>query len=308
MKTFLSYISEGGKTKKVRRYKGTPVVIDSHGTHTQKKSPRYKGTPAVVDSHGSHAQDKTPDKKRLDEKREEPNSGVKPKNYSWSDEWEKANDNSQLGESTYHVDKHLTSTYPHDHFREEHNSAVKQYTEWSHKLNHHLINSYQDGKDPGETFEKHNIRHLDDVLHERHLKHDLHVYSGVGFHPGEEAAKDPENKLHLPAYTSTSVHKTTAFQFTKSQPDNNGERHNHLLHIHLKPGQKGNYFGHRAAFGNEYEFLLPRNTTLKLHPKPSVLPPGTHHTNGHPTYIWHAHVVPNEEADPRQMPLNLGKR
>jgi hypothetical protein len=121
------------------------------------------------------------------------------------------------------------------------------------------------------------------------------------------AAKDPEGKLHLPAYTSTSTSKATALNFATDHPDSKGKRHNHILHIHLKPGQKGHYIGDQGYHGNEYEFLLPRNTTLKVHPKPQSFPAGSHHLNDYPVHVWHAHVVPNEEADPRQIPLNFGK-
>lgn len=308
MKTFLTYISEGGKTKKARRYKGTPAVVDTHGSHAQDKARRYKGTPVIVNTHGSHAQGESPEKKRVDEKVEHSTDRVRHQEYELLGDWADSNDNKHLGRYKWDIDAHLHKGYPHDHFSKEHKLAVNRYTEHSRQLNHHLLEQYKAGVEPGDTFQKHNITHLDDVLNDRPLRHDLHVYSGVEFHPGEEAAKDPERKLHLPAYTSTSTNKSVAFGFTKGHADKDGNMHNHVLHIHLKPGQKGNYFGERAALGNEYEFLLPRNTTLKIHPEPSVLPEGAHHANPHPTFIWHAHVVPNEEVDPRQIPMDFGKR
>ncbi len=302
MKTFLTYISEGGKTKKPRRYKGTPVVVDSHGSHAQEKAPRYKGTPVVVDSHGSHAQGETPKKKRVDEKLAEP---IKDKHESlW--EWKHADENGHIGD-LHKVDEKLTEKYRSEHHSPDHKKAIKKYTENSQRLNRHLLDHHKAGTEPGDTFENHHMGHLDDVVHERTLNHDLHVYSGVGFHPGEESAKDPEGKLHLPAYSSTSINKTTALNFATERFDSAGKRHNHILHIHLKPGQKGHYIGERGSHGNEHEFLLPRNTTLKVHPKPESFPAGSHHLNDYPVHIWHAHVVPTEEADPRQIRLNFGK-
>lgn len=304
MKTFLTYISEGGKTKKARRYKGTPAVVDTHGSHAQDKARRYKGTPVVVNTHGSHAQGESPEKKRVDEKVADL-AQVQDETL-W--EWEHNHENTHLSKFQGNsLDLTLANQYPHDHHSPEHKKAIKKYTENSLRLNRHLLDQYKAGTEPGDTFENHNIGHLDDVVHERALRHDLHVYSGVGFHPGEEAAKDPEGKLHLPAYTSTSVNKTTALNFATDRFDSKGERHNHILHIHLKPGQKGHYIGERGYHGNEYEFLLPRNTTLKVNPKPQSFPAGSHRLNDYPVHVWHAHVVPNEEADPRQIPLNFGK-
>jgi hypothetical protein len=81
-----------------------------------------------------------------------------------------------------------------------------------------------------------------------------------------------------------------------------------VLHIHLKKGQRGLYVGEHSAVGNEHEYLLPRHTTLKVHPTPTILPPGSHFSNMEPIHVWHAHVVPNEPEDPKQILMDLKDR
>lgn len=303
MKTFIQYlrsITGISGTNATPRYKGTPVVVDTHGSHAKDKPPTYKGTPVVVDTHGGHSENKRKSEK-LDEKSEL--SSVEGQ----SEDWFSQNDNIPIGRSHTILHSNLSVMYHHDDFSPQHKNAVDAYTEGSTKLNKALLDHYVSKSSVPERVGAHSIEHLDGVVNHHKLSHDLHVYSGVGFHPGEKASKDPESKIHLPAYTSTSVHKKTAVVFSSPLSHVDGVA-NHVLHIHLKKGQKGLYVGDHSAVGNEYEYLLPRHTTLKVHPKPTILPPGSHFSNKEPVHVWHAHVVPNEPSDPRQIPLDLKDR
>jgi hypothetical protein len=132
--------------------------------------------------------------------------------------------------------------------------------------------------------------------HNQPLSHDLHVYHGTQkFNPDALASQHPQRKIKSAAFLSTSIDKDRAMKFagthlsTQKGPINyNYDRKEddpgrHLLHIHLKPGQKGAYMGDNSRHELEKEFLIPRNTTLKVHPEPTVLHNGTK--------VWHAHVV-----------------
>ena len=118
---------------------------------------------------------------------------------------------------------------------------------------------------------------LDKVIASKPLEHDVHVYHGTGFHPGQEASKHPERLIRLPAYTSTSLKKSIARDFA----DYKGDRH--IIHIHLKKGQHASYIADHSSIPEEWEMLLPRNTVLKIHKEPTILSD----TNDH---IWHAEV------------------
>lgn len=275
MKTFLEFITESKKPKKKKApkkhvtYRGTSVYV-AQGNHSKKESGVYKGT-AVVSNHGN--------RKKLEERFNRP-----PKVKKYRD-WVKEHENNHLGENHDQVGEHLHQAHPFD--EAPHTPEVDEYTSASHSLNKSLLGHYQSGQvHPDKIFE-HNLPKLDKAIDHHSLKHELHVYSGVSFHPGIEAAKNPEGKLHLPAYTSTSLSKAKAHEFTAPR-----EGKNHVLHVHLKPSQKGIYVGKFSAHGdNEHEFLLPRHTTLKVHPKPTIV----HGPEGE-THIWHSHVVPNEKA------------
>lgn len=327
MKTFLEFLNEAKRQKKTPRYKGTPVVVDTHGSHAKdepQQKLKFQGTPVVVDTHGSHAKDDKPKKLKEDvkwvggkwvstpsEERRYVNSGGMPKpgtEYHTQSGWADINDNHHLGDDHQDVHEKLHERYPFDHIRHKH--EVHEYTSVSRPLNKHLLASYLIGEHPGNQVYRTHVPSLDKAVNHHELKHDLHVYSGVGFHPGEKAAKDPDNKLFLPAYTSTSIHKGTAVTFADAQE---GHTHpyihrpaKHILHIHLKKGQKGLYVGDHSTHDHEYEFLLPRNTTLRVHPKPSVV---ENTYGGEQIHVWHAHVVPTEtESDKRQLKLDFGDK
>jgi hypothetical protein len=195
----------------------------------------------------------------------------------------------------------LDKKYPISNIR-DHSDAVEMYTTYSRHVNRTLLKHYEAGYDDPPKVDEHNIHKLDQAIGHNKLKHDLHVYSGVGFHPGEKCEMCHKGNLHLPAYTSTSICKKTATVFSHAIEGTtdkyNHEPVNHVLHIHLKKGQKGLYVGKHSNYDqNEYEYILPRHTTLKVHPKPSVVPEGGHAGNDYKTYIWHAHVIPSELND-----------
>jgi hypothetical protein len=157
----------------------------------------------------------------------------------------------------------------------------------SAEINRSLIASHK--KDDGiHPKVKDRVKHLDNVT--RHpIGQDLHVYSGVGFDPKKHV--DSSGHLHLPAYTSTTHHKGTAHWFAGAsggeQRETDPRKKKHVLHIHLKASDLAAHVSEHNPNEGEHETILPRNTTLKIHPTPTILSDGTH--------VWHARVHKQEK-------------
>ena len=206
-------------------------------------------------------------------------------------DWAYKNHNDHVGHNNDEVANIMSSHYAHDHKDIHH---VKAYTTVSFVTNHYL-NSVAHGHPsltPGtEEHAKHTSRiaGIDRVLKSKTLDHDLHVFHGTNqWNPGKEAAKHPEGHVKVPSYMSTASSPTWAHTFARGYDNGeDGKNVQHVLHIHAKRGQHGMYIGTNRKQGNESEFLMPRNQTLKVHPKPEVLHDGTH--------VWKAHVIHQED-------------
>lgn len=199
---------------------------------------------------------------------------------SRGEEWESHNDNSHLGSDVHAVHKHLIAQ---DKTTDADKPHIRKYTEESRHLNTSLFKNHLNGEKHERHQNGHDTKALDSAVHRNKLGHDLHVYSGTSFNPDHMAKKHADRHIHLAAYTSTTIHKGIAKEFADS-----GDEHMHVLHIHLKKGQKGKYVAHHSP-GNadEHEFVLPRHTTLKVHPEPSI----HHDSYGSKYHVWKAHVV-----------------
>ena len=192
-------------------------------------------------------------------------------------------------------------------------SALQKSVEQTKKLSNEPSNSDYDRafyKDSHNMFKKklrdtnEKIKHIDGFLKDQKLPHDLHVYHGTeGFDPGKLASKHPKRLIKSAAYMSTSIKKHIAAGFagsTTGTPDGVGgftsangynNKNKHILHIHLKKGQRAAYLGSHSNFHEEHEALLPRNTTLKVHHEPTVLVDGTK--------VWHATVHNQRTSNPK---------
>lgn len=208
-------------------------------------------------------------------------------------DWISENGNPHLGGDKYDVHINLKNghNYTYDDIHE-----IKKYTYDSRKLNNHLYDSHISGLENNNLIDQgfvdgdgndviHNVSKLDEALNRHSLEHDLHVYSGVQFHPGELAGKHPSGHIYLPAYTSTTIDKHVATNFAKPI---NGERH--IIHFHLKPGQKGGYVDHISNNSGEHEYIIPRKTMIKIHPEHDEITSNI----GHKYHIWHASIVDQE--------------
>lgn len=211
--------------------------------------------------------------------------------------WANSNENHHLGQTVEDVHQKLDA--PRSEFNERpHIDAVKRYTRSSLELNDYLMSKAHKTQpkyvSPSSfPIHKEHAEGIDNALKDTSLSHDLHVYHGTQkWNPGSLASQHPQRKIKFPTFTSTSIDKRKASEFAgktimdhphKPIDTHRPEHGSHILHIHLKKGQKGMYVGSNSEFESEKEFLLPRKTILKVHHEPTILDNGTH--------VWHAHVV-----------------
>lgn len=296
---FGTFRSTPARTKKIRtKTAGTPIA-NAHGSHAKKKK-RFKGT-LVMSTHGSHAQVRHP---RQPRSLKESATFTSEKNKQFDDWYDHGN----------HANEHIDST-PHkvedklarDHDITNHPDVfhVTKYTANSFDLNRYLHEKAKRPDDPYRRgdFEEH-AEKLDGIAKKHALKTPVHVFHGAGFHPGEEAAKDPEHKIHFAGFLSTSVDPGTAAEFAKDhyvkgpriKKEDSGQPHFHIIHIHLPKGHHAIVPGGNSLHENEKEVIVGRHTTLKIHPKPTTYSTDAGGFERH-YHVWHAHPVPNEETD-----------
>ncbi len=286
--------------------RGTIITAEPvHGNHSKPPQPKLIDKRPV---HGAHS--KPPQK--IKEEHENRYDLDKDGNEHVRD-FTRRNYNDHIGSDDYEVHHAINHSYE-DFHKNPHHASLKKYTKASWETNKELMNKatgkpsiFQHGnydtasekeyKDENAQIHHEHVKSLDASFHHPNavLKNDLHVFHGTNkFNPGEEAKKG-SGRITLPTYTSTSINANTAREFAGTSDDS------HIIHIHLKKGQRAHYLGSHSHYDNEKEVLLPRNTTLQIHPKPTV----THNGDGTKTHIWHGHVV--GEAQPAPRPDNHNK-
>lgn len=179
----------------------------------------------------------------------------------------------------------------------DHYHAVRAYvtgslngtdTTGSYHVNKHLIESHKNVTQPTTHFklgdddfqQDLHLHHLDDAINQNTHHEKFTTYSGLGFNPSH--LMNEKGMIHLPAYTSSSTNKETALVYAK--PDD--EYEHHILQITHPKGSKGLYMGDNedvTPFGQK-EHLMPRNTTIKVHPTPEIY----HDVNGTSINVWKA--------------------
>jgi len=161
--------------------------------------------------------------------------------------------------------------------------SIDDYGDESTSMNLHLVQNHNKGINSPSPEHKKLIQHLDSVT-KRPIGHDLHVYSGIGFNPAEHMQHT--DKLHLPAYTSVTHDKHVAAGYADNHTERLGNNM-HVLHIHMQHHDMGAHVSHLTPYAAEYETILPRHTTLKVHPQPDVF----HDKNsGKTAHVWHATI------------------
>jgi len=231
--------------------------------------------PSVVHfRHMGHKID-TPKSKRLKSSLKEETSPVKTK------DWLDKNENG--GRSVHKITNELLNDA--DPISKEHAETLRYYSgPDSAVINKKLIDDHygkkpdSSGSLPKEYIEK-AIKHLDKIT-SHNIRRQLHVYSGLGFDPSQHV--DSQGHLRMPAFTSVTHDKNVAHKFAQINHEEGRTQAKHILHIHLKSYDRATHISGHAFVPDEHESILPRNTTLKVHPIPTILSDGTH--------VWHAHV------------------
>lgn len=165
---------------------------------------------------------------------------------------------------------------------------LNDYSFSSYDTNHALINMH---KDPDkihhqEAYEmkKNHIDDLDGILGKYKTPENLVVYHGAGFDPDEYASLHPDRQITSPAFFSTSLDRLTAHPFSRSTKWLIGDEwKNHLPHtddsrvaavqqnvlsIKIPKGSPGFHIGKYGSFAHEHEFLMPRNSVLRIAKEP----------------------------------------
>lgn len=195
----------------------------------------------------------------------------------------------------------LAKHYKGGQLSEEHEKVLKRYKTGSHDINISLIHP--------DRFDDHwrewnNIDHviakMDDITKHQTTPRDMHLYSGIGFDPRKITHGQTDNgmmKVHLPAYTSTSIYPSVASSFTETN----------MVKIHVPKGSHGVYIhpGNSLGTTNTHgkEFVLPRGSKLHIHPEPTQhYRKGQFASSNEHLLIWHAKLVhdgvqPTRHAD-----------
>ena len=199
-----------------------------------------------------------------------------------SHKWVDHNDNQHLGHDDNEISEKLKEkTKKFD--SPEQKEAVRGYTIGSSDVNSALIEHHKDPTSPIWNRHHDNIKHLD-IATNHPIGHHVSLYSGLGFNPGQHIVG--ENHIHLPAYTSMTHNKHVAKTFAQRKSYNFPNRDSHILHLHMRPEDKGIHIPHVSEYDTEHETILPRRTTIKIHPEPEIY----HDSEGRKVHIWHAHI------------------
>lgn len=304
MKTFKKFVED---KKKV------PAVLIMQGGHS--KRPKDDKVPAELIKQGEHSKPPKGVKEEWDTKKgkwkDNPDANkylgnhvVAAKSHytNWDD-----NANKHIAPTSGEVQDELETRHAMHHLSDAEKNRVHEYSNSSWHLNRELYKAHVEGRrhDPQHD---NNVTHIDSALKKHKLAEPLTTYSGTHFDVGKEAAKTPSREIHLPAYTSSSIKPSIARGFAQEQkPDekNQKKKVSHIIRFHLPKGHHGLYLGTRSNFSNEHEFLLPRNTRVKIGEHPEVHPHP--YDMNHEIHVWDAHPVDHHSDGGKQLSFDFKK-
>jgi hypothetical protein len=164
---------------------------------------------------------------------------------------------------------------------------IRHYTDLSRPLSRELYKHHANGTEIPEFVDVHHIPTLDKIVSKK-LPKNITLYSGIRHDPRTTMSGD--DTMHIPAYMSTSTKYGIAQKFADRQAarkdvfDTHGvskAESAHILEINAKKGQFASNISKKSLERDESEYLLPRNTILKLSDKPEIL-----HGSDRDTYVW----------------------
>jgi hypothetical protein len=214
------------------------------------------------------------------------------------------NDNAHIGSWAGNVNKRLADSAPK--FKGKDKTAIQEYTHkngGSGKLNLPLINPSQKVSQ-----EHHNIMTRLHRVVSNPIGHNVSLYSGVGSDP-RNWDKEKDGSTRLRAFTSMTPSKNTARLFghqhamKNDDPDKGKLEDVHMIHLHMKPTDKGLPVSDYSKFSNELETVLPPDTHIiphPDHPKPDV----HKDAEGRNIYVHHYVVHSQHAGDGSWKPAN----
>ncbi len=197
----------------------------------------------------------------------------------------------------------LRNHYDETHYSMEQVEAIQHYTgDGSHRINR---GEYLEGSHR----EKEIDRNLTDAMSVRKTPHKLQVYTGMKRSPEEKFGKVEEGETHwhahMPSFSSATTSPAVAIHFstTKATHDIKSKKLiHHILKIHVPEGSNGVFaHDHITSTEGEHEFILPRNSKIKIYHKPTLIT-RIQKSNFGPDFhkvfhIWHAKLIHDGEKE-----------
>lgn len=233
---------------------GEPEVVSEIPTHGSHARPR----PVVVTAqpvHGSHSYPPDDIQESLNQ----------------INDWLSSHENGHLGVSEDDVQNALHEHYNIEALGEGHKEHLLRYAGGSRSLNERLIHSSKTSdpeRDIKEAGWSKRVQGLDEVLGKHKTPNSMTVYHGAGFDPEDYVNQHPEGLLKIPTYLSTSISKSKGLDFAKELRNYRGFDHRNILKINVPENHPGFFIGKHGIFDDEKEFLMPRNTVLRVDKNP----------------------------------------
>ncbi len=215
---------------------------------------------------------------------------------------EEASKVNELNKLHHNLSKHYSKYDAYD------KDAIHEYTWESNRVNDALHKNHGHLDPDLNPSTHHMMTQTDTFIHKHKTPHDIHVYTGIHkehvlTNHTPKAGTDTPIKIHHLGYTSTSLDKNIAKEFTHNSSNDDKVEHRHMIKIHVPKGHHGAYVAHHSLVSadgpegqtksgeHEREFILPRGTKLHVHPQPTV-----HYTkdkNGKEVHyhVWNAKVA-----------------
>lgn len=131
--------------------------------------------------------------------------------------------------------------------------AINNYTTSS---DHSMVNYKLLNKHKLAPHESEMVSGLDRAISKNHAPDDMVVYSGLS--KKHSKLLDKGGVHSHPSFLSTSINPSSAKSFANK---NEGD----MVEIHVPKGHSGVYVGSQTEHEGEHEFILPRETKLRIH-------------------------------------------
>ena len=144
----------------------------------------------------------------------------------------------------------------------------------------------------------HHQLHVHDELKKAVRTHrtreDMTVHTGMKRDPRTFEQHEGKIKVEMPAFTSTTIHKSVAEDFARHLETHEGDKtHSHILHLDIPKGSHGSYVAHHSKIPDEKEFILHPNARVHIDPEPLHIEehPASWGDRPHDTYHWKGRLV-----------------